>query len=102
MIARWWEWLNASPARRDPAVAAAWLSLGLALLAAGAVRLWGDLALAEAGRGAFALLLVAIVAADVLRSLRPFLALTLGLAIAAVDLALGGSLGVILVLTDLV
>ncbi len=102
MIARWWEWLNASPARRDPAVAAAWLSLGLALLAAGAVRLWGDLALAEAGRGAFALLLAAIVAADVLRSLRPFLALTLGLAIAAVDLALGGSLGVILVLTDLV
>src|SRR5699024_272518 len=75
---------------------------GLVLLSLGAVRLWSVVAVAEAGRGVFALLLAGIVAADALRSRRPFLALALGLAIAAVDLTLGGSLGVILVLTDLV
>src|SRR5699024_3285893 len=101
MVGRWWEWLNAEALRRDRIIAAAWFALGLVVLAAGGFRLWSDLALAQAGRGVFAVLLACAAVLATLRSRRPFLALALGLVVAAVDLSLGGSLGVVLVLTDL-
>ena len=46
--------------------------------------------------------LFAIAGVALLRSTRPFLALGLGAGVAAIDLAFGGSLGVVLILSDLV
>lgn len=106
MIANRWERLNANPAARDAALAAAWLLLGLALLAAGAYPMWRDIALIPVGGlplggGAFVLTLAGMAAIATQRSRHPIAALGAGTAVAAVDLACGGSLGVVIILSDL-
>lgn len=102
MVARWWKELDADPGRRDLLVALVWLAIGVVLTSAGAVRLWAYLAIAPAPRWAFFLTLFAAFAVATLRSRRPMTSLVLGTAVALVDLSFGGSLAVLLILTDLI
>lgn len=102
MIAGKWEQLNAHPRTRDAVVASVWLLIGLAALQLAGIRLWADFALFHTDGTVYLLALIAIAAVALMRSTRPFLALGLGASIAAIDLAFGGSLGVVLVLSDLV
>lgn len=102
MIAGKWEQLNAHPRTRDAVVAGVWLLIGLAALQLAGIRLWNDFALFYTDGTVYLIALFAISAVALLRSTRPFLVLGLGASIAAVDLAFGGSLGVVLVLSDLV
>lgn len=96
------ERLTAHPTSRDAVVAAMWLLLGLASLQAGAYPLWSDIAVVTTSGGAFLLTLAGMVALATQRSRRPFTVLTLGIIVAGVDLLFGGSLGVVLILTDLI
>lgn len=102
MVKEWLVALGANQARRDALVAALWLALGLVLLQFGAYPLWGDVALWQTSGGAFVFTLVAMVLVATVRSRHPFVALGLGVPIIAVDLGYGGSLGVVIVGTDLV
>ncbi|MGM7665719.1 sensor histidine kinase [Microbacterium sp. A93] len=102
MVARWWERLNAHPASRDAVVAAVWLLLGLALLQAGGYHLWRDVVIFDTNGSAFIVILGCMVAVATLRSRRPFVALAIGIVGAGADLLFGGSVGVVLILTDLI
>lgn len=102
MMGRRWEQLNAHPRSRDGLVAATHLLLGLALLQAGAIKLWSDVAVFDTSGLAFLLALLGMVAISTQRSTRPFTALALGTPVAMIDVLHGGSLGVALVYFDLV
>jgi len=102
MVRRWFGRLDVNPRSRDAVVAALWLLLGLALLQLDGFDLWSAVAVFQSSGGAFLFLLLAMVAVSTQRSSRPFLALGTGAILAAVDLLYGGSLGVILVFTDLI
>lgn len=102
MIAGKWEQLNSHPRARDAVVAGVWLLIGLAALQLAGIRMWADFALFDTDGTLYLGALLAIAAVALMRSTRPFLALGLGATIAAVDLAFGGSLGVVLILSDLV
>ena len=102
MIKRSWERLNAHPSGRDAVIAVCWLLLGLALLQLGAYPLWAPLARFTTSGLAFLLVLLALAAITTQRSRHPFLALGVGTLLLCVDLLFGGSLGVVLVYTDLV
>lgn len=102
MVKQWFAMLDAHPRGRDAVVAAMWLLVGLACLQFGAYPLWSDIALYRSTGALFLLTLIAIVAVSTMRSRLPFLALGLAVPIATIDLAFGGSLGVIIVCTDLV
>lgn len=86
---------------RDVRVAAAYLALGLVLVAVGVVGIWRFPADTGPGRWWFAVPLAAACALVVLRRRRPVPALIAGLVVGAGDAALGGSTGVVLVLLDL-
>lgn len=102
MVVRWWESLNARPSSRDTVIATAWLLLGLALLHFGAYPLWSDVAVFTSSGFVFLLTLAAMFGIALLRSRRPFTALCLGIVVAGVDLLFGGSLGVVIILSDLI
>ena len=102
MVAGWLERLRAQPVARDVVIATAWLLLGLVFLQAGVFPLWGDLAVLSPSGGPFFVTLIAMIGLATLRSRWPLTALCLGTIVAGVDLAFGGSPGVVLVLTDLI
>src|SRR5690606_14696825 len=93
--------LNAHPRARDGMVASAWLILGLALLQFGGFRLWSIAAVLPTAGSAFLVLLLAMTGLSTQRSSRPFLALGAGVILTVVDMLFGGSVGVILIFTDL-
>ncbi|MGO3147421.1 MAG: histidine kinase [Leucobacter sp.] len=99
---RFQTWMRESPAARDIGLAALWAVLGLVCFAFGAYPLWGSLVVFDAAPWVFILTLAGITAAATQRSKRPFVALTAGVVIAVIDVLCGGSLGVVIALTDLV
>ncbi|MPV49248.1 hypothetical protein GCG21_04365 [Pseudactinotalea sp. HY160] len=102
MIVRWFRQLDAHPASRDAVIGASWLLVGLAALQFGGYGLWGDLTPWQSTGGVFLLTLLGMALIATRRSRRPFAALGAGAAVAGVDLMFGGSLGVVLILTDLI
>lgn len=99
--------LSARPRTRDAVVAVLYLLLGLALLQFGGYSVWpaswqvtagGPLG---AGTG-FLLLLVVMAALATARSTRPYTVLAASVPLAATDLLLGGSLGVLFLFADFV
>lgn len=102
MIRRSLSRLNANPRSRDTVIAVFWLIAALALLQLGAYPLWPPLAVFHTGGTAFLIILVALAAVTTQRSQRPFLALALGVPLIIADVLFGGSLGAILILTDLI
>lgn len=102
MIRRSISRLNANPRGRDTIIAMLWLGVGLALLQVSAYPLWPPLAVFQTSGLAFFLILIALAAITTQRSQRPFLALALGAPLIALDVMFGGTLGAILILTDLV
>ncbi|MDI6023164.1 histidine kinase [Leucobacter sp. UT-8R-CII-1-4] len=101
MIRRSISRLNANPRGRDTVIAVFWLIAGLALLQLGAYPLWPPLAVFHTSGTAFLLILLALAAVTTQRSQRPFLALALGMPLILADVLFGGTLGAILILTDL-
>lgn len=102
MIRRSISRLNANPRGRDIVIAVFWLILGLALLQISAYPLWPPLAVFQTSGFAFLLILIALALITTQRSQRPFLALALGAPLIALDVMFGGTLGAILILTDLI
>lgn len=102
MTAGWITSLRTNPRNRDRAIAAGWLMIGLVLLLLGATRLWGAIAPFPANPAIFATLLVAMALVSTQRSAHPILALGAGTIIAITDLLFGGSLGVVIIASDLV
>lgn len=102
MVTRWFAHLNASPRGRDALVAGMWLLLGLAFLQFEAYPLWGAAALWTTKGSVFLWTLVSLVALATQRSTRPLLVLGPGALAIAIDLAFGGSVGAVLVFTDLI
>lgn len=102
MIRRSISRLNANPRARDTVIAVLWLIIGLALLQISAYPLWPPLAVFQTSGLAFLLILIALALITTQRSQRPFLALALGAPLIALDVMFGGTLGAILILTDLV
>lgn len=98
----WWRGVRADPRRADLANMVAMLLLGVALVAIGLVGLWSvDGDRPDADRWWHLVPLVAIAVLVPLRRARPVLALVAGLVVFAADLVIGGSLGVVVVLFDL-
>ena len=87
---------------RDAVIAVCWLGVGVLLWGVGATGLWWQLALITVDRWVFLVTLVAACSLLLLRSRRPFLALSLGVVVTAVDTLCGASLGVVFVFTDLI
>jgi signal transduction histidine kinase len=102
MFARWLQYLDGHPRTRDAALSAFWLITGLALLQFHGFHLWSITAVFPTAGGMFLVTLVVMVALCTQRSSRPFLMLFLGAIVALGDLMFGGSIGVILVFTDLI
>lgn len=100
-MSRWLQRFEAHPRGRDTLVAAVWLMIGLALLQFGGFHLWSITKVFPTSGSAFLVTLLAMVALSTQRSSHPFLMLILGTLVASGDLLFGGSLGVILVFTDL-
>lgn len=102
MLTRWFAHLNTHPRNRDAIVAGMWLVLGLAFLQFRAYPLWGATAVWTTSGSVFlwTLLVLAVLATQ--RSTRPLLVLSAGVVVIAVDIAFGGSLGAVLVFTDLI
>lgn len=98
----WWTRLASRPAARDAGFAAVWAVLGLVLWAIGAHGLWSGVALVAAPSWVFLVTLALAVAAVTQRSAHPFAALAACCVVGLADLACGGSLGVVIVLTDLI
>ncbi len=99
---RWWHRITARPATRDAAIAVLWLLVGLVLFAIGGIRIWAPVAVVDdAPPGVFLATLLAMTAIATQRSRHPLLALTAGTAVAVIDVLCGGSLGVVVVMTDL-
>ncbi|MGO1539993.1 MAG: sensor histidine kinase [Leucobacter sp.] len=100
-MTHWLERLNAHPRGRDGIVATVWLILGLAFLQFGGFHLWSIAAVLHTNGSAFLLILLAMVALSTQRSSHPFLAIGAGAILTTVDVLFGGSIGVILIFTDL-
>lgn len=100
-MTHWLERLNAHPRSRDAVVAGAWLVLGLAALQLGGFALWGVAAILPSDGLAFLLLLLAMAALATQRSRHPFAVLAAGTLLTVTDLLFGGSIGVIVIFTDL-
>lgn len=100
-MTHWLERLSAHPRSRDAIVAAVWLALGLASLQFGGFALWSVTAILPTNGDAFLVLLLAMAALSSQRSRHPFLALATGSLLTLVDLLFGGSIGVIVIFTDL-
>lgn len=99
--------VTARPRTRDAIAAVGYLILGIVLLQFGGYGIRGaGLAIPESGlwsaESGFLVLLALMAALALLRSSRPFLALMLAVPVVAADLALGSSIGVVLVFADLV
>lgn len=99
--------LNAHPRSRDAVAAGVYLLLGLALLQFGGYRLWNAAAVMPSTslwtpETGFLVLLIVMSALAAARSTHPFLVLTAGTPLAAADLLLGGSLGVVILFADFV
>lgn len=88
--------------KRDLAVAAIWLAIGLTAIALGIHPIWSDVALFPASITSAALTLLALVALTVFRSRTPVLALALAVPIVVVDVLHGGTVGAIVAFTDLI
>src|SRR5690625_2251971 len=102
MLPRWFAHLNANPRNRDAIVAGMWLVLGLAFLQFEAYPLWGATAVWTTSGSVFLWTLLALAVLATQRSTRPLLVLSAGVVVIAVDIAFGGSLGAVLVFTDLI
>lgn len=87
---------------RDTAVAAAWLTLGLILIAVGLYPLWPDVALFPASTGSAVAALFALAVVALFRSRTPLLALGAGTPLVIADVLHGGTPGAVLVFTDLI
>lgn len=94
--------MRANPGGRDAVVAGFWLVLGFVLWQVGGTRLWQPLAIVDAPDWVFLALLLGMAVAVTQRSRYPLWALAAGSTFAAVDLLCGGSLGVLLALSDLI
>lgn len=88
--------------RRDVAVAAAWLVIGVLLILAGAFPLWSDVAMLSPSAASATLPFLALVGLAAIRSQLPLLALALAVPLVVVDVLHGGTVGAILVFTDLI
>lgn len=92
-----------TPRGRDLLTVVAYALVGVLLIAVGLVDTWGGTPIGPGPeRWWFLVPLAAICAAQLGRRRRPLLALGSGLAIFAADAAMGGSIGVMLVLIDLI
>ncbi|MPV36614.1 sensor histidine kinase [Georgenia subflava] len=102
-LARWWRTsVRGTPRARDVSDAVLTLAVGLALIAVGLVGLWSGPVADDAGRWWAALPLLAICAVMLGKRRRPVLTLAVGVVIVAVDAGLGGSLGTMVALIDLI
>ena len=97
----WLKRVNAHPRGRDCIVATVWLILGLVFLQFGGFRLWSAAAVLHTNGSAFLVLLLVMVALSTQRSSHPFMALGTGIILTVVDMLFGGSIGVIIIFTDL-
>ncbi|MGF3054952.1 sensor histidine kinase [Microbacterium sp. YY-01] len=95
------QWFSDHPRARDGLAAGGYFLLGLAALQFGGYRLWADIALWYSGT-AFIAVLAAMSLLATQRSSRPFLVLGIGTALAAVDLSMGGSIGVVFLFADFI
>ena len=102
MTRRWLARLNAHPRGRDAVIAATWLVLGLALIQFDGVHLWRGTTVFRTDGLIYLLTLLAMVALATQRSSRPMTTLACGVVVTVIDVLFGGSLGVVLVLTDLI
>jgi len=102
MIRRSCERLNANPRGRDAVLAVCWLIVGLGLLQLGAYPLWAPLAVFHTSGTAFLIILLAFAALTTQRSRSPFLALAAAVPLLVADVLFGGSLGAIIIFTDLI
>lgn len=101
-VAQTWQVARSTPRRRVVGEAAATLALGVALIAIGLVGTSGTRADGLPSRWVFALPLVAICLLLLAKRARPGLAACGGTAVLVTDLALGGSIGVVVGYFDLV
>ena len=88
--------------KRDLAVAAIWLTIGLTAIALGIHPLWSAAAAFPPTTTAAVLTLLGLVVLAVFRSRVPTLTLALAVPIVVVDVLHGGTVGVVVALTDLI
>jgi len=89
-------------AKRDLAVAAIWLAIGLTAIALGIHPLWSAAAAFPPSTTAAVLTLLGLVVLAVFRSRVPTLTLALAVPVVVVDVLHGGTVGVVVALTDLI
>ena len=90
------------PAERDAVIGVCWFVLGVALVQFGGYGLWRTVALFNGPAWLFLLIAGAYGGLATQRSRHPLWALSGGLAVAAIDVAGGGSILAVLAITDLI
>lgn len=102
MTLHWLTRLSDHPRSRDGIVAVAWLLCGLAALQFGGFNLWETAAVLNTDGSVYLFTLLTMVGIATQRSRFPLVALGAGSIFTVLDLLFGGSLGVVLIFTDLV